>query len=66
MNAEVEYPIHIPKDSLLAEKIVQEAHIQTIHGGERLTMGNVRKKDWIQIHKTFHLNGTQQLLLMGA
>ena len=49
MNAEVEYPIHIPKDSLLAEKIVQEAHIQTIHGGERLTMGNVRKKDWIQI-----------------
>ena len=30
-----DYPIYIPKDSLLAEKIVQEAYIRTIHGGER-------------------------------
>ena len=28
-----DYPIYIPKDSLLAEKIVQVAHIRTIHGG---------------------------------
>ena len=34
-----DYPIYIPKDSLPAEKIVQEAHIQTIHGGVSLTMG---------------------------
>ena len=41
------YPIYIPKDSLLAEKIVQEAHIRTIHGGVILTMGEVRKNYWI-------------------
>ena len=42
-----DYPINIPKDSLLAEKIVQEAHMQTIHGGKSLTMGEVKKNYWI-------------------
>ena len=42
-----DYPICIPKDSLLAEKIVQEAHIRTVHGGVSLTMGEVRKNYWI-------------------
>ena len=42
-----DYPIYIPKDSLLAENIMQEAHIQTIHGGVSLTMGVVRKNYWI-------------------
>ena len=42
-----DYPIYIPKDSLLAEKIVQEAHIRTIHGGVSLTMREVRKNYWI-------------------
>ena len=42
-----DYPIYIPKDSLLAEKIVQEAYIRTIHGGVSLTMGKVRKNYWI-------------------
>ena len=38
-----DYPIYIPKESLLVEKIVQEAHIQTIHRGVSLTMGEVKK-----------------------
>ena len=42
-----DYPVYIPKDSLLAEKIVQEAHIRTIHGGVSLTIGEVRKNYWI-------------------
>ena len=37
-----DYPIHIPKDSLLAEKIMQETH-----GGVSLTMAEVRKNCWI-------------------
>ena len=41
------YPIYIPKDSLPAEKILQEAHIQTVQGGVSLTMGQVRKNYWI-------------------
>ena len=41
------YPTYIPKDSLLAEMIVQEAHIRTIYGGVSLTMGEVRKNYWI-------------------
>ena len=39
-----DYPIYIPKDSLLAEKIVQVAHIRTIHGGVSLTMGEVKMR----------------------
>ena len=42
-----DFPIYIPNDSLLAEKIVQEAHIRTIHGGLGLTMGEVRKYYWV-------------------
>ena len=42
-----DYAIYFPKDSLLAEKIVQEAHIQIIHGGVSLTMAEVRKNYWI-------------------
>ena len=38
-----DYPIYIPKDSLLAEKLVQEAHIRKFHGEMSLTMGEVRK-----------------------
>ena len=41
------YPIYSPKDSLLVEKIVQERHIRTIHGGVSLTMGELRKNYWI-------------------
>ena len=42
-----EFPIYIPNDSLLAEKIVQDAHIRTIHGGVGLTMAEVRELYWI-------------------
>ena len=42
-----DYPIYIPKDSLLAKKIVQEAHIRTLHGGVSLTMGEAIKNYWI-------------------
>ena len=31
-----DYPVFIPNKSLLAEKIVEEAHLQTIHGGVTL------------------------------
>ena len=48
INTEVEYKkisqyIYIPKESLLAEKIVQEAHIRRANGGVSLTMAEVRK-----------------------
>ena len=36
-------PIYIPKDSLLAEKIVQEAHIRTANGGVSLTWQKLGK-----------------------
>ena len=42
-----DYPIFIPKDSSLAEKIVQEAHVGTIHVAVSLTMEEFRKICWI-------------------
>ena len=43
-----EYPIFVPRESKLAEKLVEEAHIQTIHGGVTLTMAKVRSKYWVR------------------
>ena len=37
-----EHPIFIPKELVLAEKLVEEAHILTIHGGVTSTLAKVR------------------------
>ena len=37
----------IPNKSLLAEKLVEEAHLQTIQGGVTLTMARIRDQYWI-------------------
>ena len=42
-----EYPIYLPDSALLAAKIVQRAHVTTLHGGVGLTMARVREKFWI-------------------
>ena len=39
-----EYPIYLPDSVLLAAKVVQRAHVTTLHGGVDLTMANVREK----------------------
>ena len=39
-----EYPFFLPREFILAEKLAEEAHIQTIHGGVTLTMAKVRSK----------------------
>ena len=33
-----ELPIYVPDSTLLAQKIVEEAHVLTLHGGISLTM----------------------------
>ena len=42
-----EHPIFILKESVLAEKLVEEAHIITINGGVALTMAKIRSEYWI-------------------
>ena len=42
-----QYPLYIPQRSILAEKIVHEAHKRTMHGGVILTMAPVRQNYWI-------------------
>ena len=37
-----DYPVLIPNKSLLAEKSVEEGHLQTIHGELTLTMARIR------------------------
>ena len=39
--------ILIPKEVVLAEKLVEEAHILTIHGGVKLKMVKIRPECWI-------------------
>ena len=42
-----EYPVYIPDSSALAEKLVEDAHKNTLHGGVGLTMAKVRERYWI-------------------
>ena len=42
-----EYPIFIPRESKLEEKLIEETHIHTIHGGVTLTMAKIRSKYWV-------------------
>ena len=41
------YPVHVPDTSLLAEKLVQDSHLRTLHGGIGMTMTHIRSKYWI-------------------
>ena len=42
-----EYPVYLPDTSLYSQRIVEEAHVQTLHGGVGLTMTKVRSRYWI-------------------
>ena len=41
------YPIYVPDSTVFAEKLVQHAHLATLHGGVSLTMAKVRDQHWI-------------------
>ena len=41
------YPIYVPDSTIFAEKLVQHAHLATLHGGVSLTMAKVREQHWI-------------------
>lgn len=41
------HPIIISPGSRLAELIIQQAHITTLHGGPRLTLSFIREKYWL-------------------
>ena len=47
MFGQGEHLIFISKESVLAEKLVEEAHIVTIHGEVTLTMAKIRSEYWI-------------------
>ena len=42
-----DYPVFIPNKSVLTEKLVGEAHLQTIHERVALTMSRIRDQYWI-------------------
>ena len=41
------YLLFIPRNFMLAEKIVEDAHIKTLHGEVSLTMAEVQREYWI-------------------
>ena len=42
-----QHPVFIPRECKLAETLIEEAHIQTIRGGVKLTMAKIRSKYWV-------------------
>ena len=47
------HPVFIPRDSLLAEKLIFQAHKNTLHGGVVLTMTKVRSMPFQVIRTDF-------------
>lgn len=47
ISSDMKYPIIIPKESNLANLIINQAHHITYHGGARLTLSFLRQKYWI-------------------
>ena len=41
------YPIYLPPNSILSDKMVMAAHRRTLHGGVGLTMAAIRSRYWI-------------------
>ena len=41
------YPISVPDSHLYTEKLVDEAHVRTLHGGVALTLTHVRNNHWV-------------------
>ena len=39
-----DYPVYLPESSLYSQRIVEEAHLQTLHGEVGLTMTKVRSR----------------------
>ena len=44
---EGEYPIYLPRDCTYTRKVVEQAHLATLHGGVAMTMAKVRERYWI-------------------
>ena len=42
-----DYPIYLPSKDIFSEKIVERAHMMTLHGGVGFTMTEVRRQYWI-------------------
>ena len=42
-----DYPIFVPRKTLVAEKMVENAHYQTLYRGVNLTMTEIRRRYWI-------------------
>ena len=42
------YPVFIPNKLLVAEKLVEEAHLQTVHPGVTLTVVRIKDQYWIR------------------
>ena len=41
------YPIYLPDNNIFTEKLVENSHLETLHGGVALTMTHVRNNYWI-------------------
>ena len=42
-----EYPVYLPQSHAFTWKIVEQAHLATLHGGVGMTMARIRERFWI-------------------
>ncbi|XP_015122808.1 uncharacterized protein LOC107045162 [Diachasma alloeum] len=47
LDGENKHPVILPKESQLAQLIMEDAYLRTLHGGTQLTHGQLRQSYWI-------------------
>ena len=44
---EGDYPMYLPRESIFTKKVIERAHLATLHGGVAMTMAKVRERFWV-------------------
>ena len=44
---EGDYPVFLPRNNIFTQRVVEQAHLSTLHGGVATTMAKVRERYWV-------------------
>ncbi len=61
-----QYPLYLPDTHPFTAKIVEDAHLRTLHGGVGMTVARVRKCYWVPRLRQLTRKGCQTLFRMST
>ncbi|XP_046145649.1 uncharacterized protein LOC123988934 [Osmia bicornis bicornis] len=47
LDSDARHPAILPRESILADLLIKDAHLRTLHGGTQATLAHLRRSHWI-------------------